>query len=61
MWPRCATKALHGVPWLELDAAGIPRNSFIRVFQKEHAYYLAEALQQPLLLPKDMAALKHMR
>ena len=32
----------------------------IKEFQKRHAYYLAEALEQPLL-PKDMAALQTMR
>ena len=48
-------------PWLELDGAAIPLNSAIRKFQKEHTQYLAEALEQPLLLPKDMAALRHVR
>ena len=37
---------------LELDRATIPWNSTTREFQKEHAHYLAKALEQPLLLPK---------
>lgn len=48
-------------PQLELDGAAIPWSSTIREFQKRHAHYLAEALEQPLLLPKDMAALKNTR
>ena len=48
-------------PWLELDGAAIPLNSAIRKFQKGHAQYLAGALEQPLILPKDMAALRHVR
>ena len=46
---------------LELDEATIPWNSSIREFQIGHSTYIVEALEQPLLLPKDMAALRHMR
>ena len=46
---------------LELDGAAIPWNSSIREFQKGHAHYLSEALEQPLFLLKAMAALKDMR
>lgn len=45
---------------MELDEAAIPWNSTIREFQKGHTHYLVEALK-PLLLPKDMVALKNMR
>ena len=48
-------------PRLEVDGAAIPRNSTIREFQKGHAHYLAKALEQPLLLLKDMAVVKNMR
>ena len=45
--------------------AGDGRNDYSmklhREFQKGHAHYLAKALEQPLLLPKDMATLKNMR
>lgn len=61
MWPRCTFKTPCKPPWLELEGAAIPRYSSIREFQKGHAHYLAEALEQPLLLPKDMTALKNMR
>ena len=40
--------------------AGHATELSIKEFQKRHAYYLAEALEQPLL-PKDMAALQTMR
>lgn len=46
---------------MELDIAAIPLNSSIREFQRRHASYMVEALEQPLLLLKDMVALKHMR
>ena len=47
--------------WLELDGIPIPWNSSIREFQRGHSVYIAETLDQPLLLPKDMEALRHMR
>ena len=46
---------------LELDEAAIPWNSSIREFQRGHSSYVAEALEQPLLLLKDMVVLRHMR
>ena len=48
-------------PRLELDGAALPWNSFIREFQRGHSYHVAEALECPFLLPKDMYALKHIR
>lgn len=48
-------------PQLELEGAAILRSSSIREFQKGHAYYLAKALEQPFLLPKDMAVLQNVR
>ena len=55
---------MHHLTWnprLELDGAGIPRSSSIREFQKCHALHMAEALERPLLLSKDIDALKNMR
>ena len=46
---------------LEMEGAAIPWNSSVREFQRGHSAYVAKALEQPLLLPKDMEALKHMR
>ena len=46
---------------LELDGAAIPWNSFIREFQKGHSTYVAKTLEHPLLLQKDMDALRRMR
>lgn len=48
-------------PRLKLDGATIPKNSFIREFQKGQAHYLTKALEQSLLLLKDMAALRNIR
>ena len=43
-------------PRLEVDGAPIPWNASVREFQRGRAGYIAEALEQPLLLPKDMDA-----
>ena len=48
-------------PQLELDGTPIPWNSSIREFQRGHFAYIAKTLEQPLLLSKDMEALRHMR
>ncbi|XP_075673298.1 uncharacterized protein LOC142642761 isoform X2 [Castanea sativa] len=47
-------------PELKLDGAPISCQSSIRAFQQDHAHHLAEALERPLLLPKDMEALNKM-
>ena len=41
-------------PRLEVDGTVIPWNASVRDFQRGHAAHIAEALEQPLLLPKDM-------
>ena len=41
-------------PRLEVDGAPIPWGASVHEFQKGRAGYIAEALEQPLLLPKDM-------
>ena len=43
-------------PRLEVDGAAIPYNAFIREYNRGRAGYIAEALEQPVLLPKDMEA-----
>ena len=45
-------------PRLEVDGAPIPWNASVREFQRGRAGYIAEALEQPLLLPKDIEAYK---
>jgi len=44
-----------------MDGASIPYNSTIRESSRGHSMYLAQALKQPLLLPKDMDAPRQMR
>ena len=43
-------------PRLEVDEAPIPWNALVREFQRGQARHIVEALEQPLLLPKDMDA-----
>ena len=43
-------------PWLEVDRAPIPWGASVWEFQKGRAGYIPEALEHPLLLPKDMDA-----
>ena len=48
-------------PRLEVDGIPIPWNALVREFQKGRAGYIAKALEQPLLLPKDMEAYKRFK
>ena len=48
-------------PPLMLDGALLPLDSFIRDFQKGKVGYVANALEQPLLLPQDMADLRSLK
>ena len=48
-------------PRLEIDGAAIPWNTSIREFQRGHSAYIIEVLEQPLLLPKAMEALRLIR
>ena len=43
-------------PVLEVDGVPIAMDASLRHFRGGHAGRMAEALQQPLLLPQDMAA-----
>ena len=45
-------------PWLEMDGAVIPYDASIWDVPRGHANYLAQALQQPLLLPRDMESIR---
>ena len=46
---------------LEVDRAPIPWGASIREFQKGRAGHIAEALDQPLLFPKDMDDYRHFK
>ena len=48
-------------PRLEVDGTPIPWNASIQEFQRGQAGNTAEALKQPLLLPKDMEAYKRFK
>ena len=43
-------------PKLELDGVAIPYAASVREYNKGRAGYIAEALEQPVLLPRDMEA-----
>ena len=45
-------------PSLVLDGSPLPANSLIRDFQKGKARYVADAIEQALLLPEDMVDLR---
>ena len=42
-----------------MDGAAIPYDALIWDVPKGHANYLAQALQQPLLIPQDMDSIRH--
>ena len=44
-----------------MDEAAIPWNASIRNYQRGHSAHVAEALEQPLLLPKDMDAIRKLK
>ena len=46
-------------PKLEVDSAHIAWDTSLRHYRGGHAGYVAEALEQPLLLPKDMEAYRN--
>lgn len=48
-------------PRIELDGAPIPWDATLWESQRGQASFLAEALQQPLLLPRDMEGLRKTR
>ena len=43
-------------PRLGVDGAAIPYNASIREYNRGRLDYIAEALEQPILLPRDMEA-----
>ena len=43
-------------PRLEVDGATIPYNVSVREYQRGPVGYITEALEQPMLLPRDMEA-----
>ena len=49
------------LPRLEVNGAAIPWNASIREYQRGHFAHVAESLEQPLLLPKDMEALRKLK
>lgn len=48
-------------PRLKVEGAPISWNASIREYQRGHSQYVAEALEQPLLLPKDMDAVRKLK
>ena len=48
-------------PRLEIEGAPIPYDALIWDMPRGHANYLVQALQQPLLLPRDMESIRRTR
>ena len=48
-------------PQLEVDGVAIPWNASVREFQRDHSGHIAETLEQPLLLLKDMDVVSKIR
>ena len=48
-------------PRLEVDGAAIPWNASIRDYQRGYSTHVVEALEQPLLLPKDMDVVRKLK
>ena len=48
-------------PRIEMEGAPIPYDASIWDVQRGHANYLAQALQQPFLLPRDMESIRRTR
>ena len=46
-------------PKLEVDGVPIAWDTSLRHYHKGHAGHVAEALEQPLLLPKDIEDYRH--
>ena len=46
-------------PKLEVDGVPIEYDASFRHYRRGHADHVAEALEQPLLLPKDMEAYRN--
>ena len=48
-------------PRLEVDRAPIPWGASVREFQKGRVGHITKALEQPLLLPKDMDGYRRLK
>ena len=48
-------------PRLEVDGVAIPWTASIRDYQRGYSTHVAEALEQPLLLPKDMDVVRKLK
>ena len=44
-----------------MDVVAIPWNASVKEFQRGHSAYIAGALEQPHLLPKDMDAIRKLK
>lgn len=51
----CIAPRIWG-PRLEVDGVAIPYNASVREYNKGRTGYIAEALEQPVLLLRDMEA-----
>nr|POF00739.1 hypothetical protein CFP56_77029 [Quercus suber] len=59
--PKCRPRILHWNPPLVLDGDPFTSNSSIQNFDNERASYIANFVEQALLLPLDMAELHNLK
>ncbi|KAK9997167.1 hypothetical protein SO802_021853 [Lithocarpus litseifolius] len=60
-YPREAQQSPAWASRLDPDGAPIPTTTSIWEFQNGHSSYIAEALERPLLLPRDMETVRSWR
>ena len=59
LWLKYAVQHAFWSPKLKVDGVPIAWDSSIRHYRGAHVGHVAEALEQPLLLPKDMEAYRN--
>ena len=55
-WAEVRATSRTWSPKLEVDGAAIPYTVLVREYNRGQAGYIAEVLEQPMLLPRDMEA-----
>ena len=55
-WAEVRVNLRTWSPKLEVDGVAIPYTASVREYNRGRAGYIAEALEQPVLLPRDMEA-----
>ena len=57
-WVEVHVNSCTWSPKLKVDGVAIPYTALVREYNRGRAEYIAEALEQPVLLPRDMETYK---